>query len=174
MAKTMIQPLVYVDACVYIDLITRNIQTSKESGEQRWHVAKKVFDAVNGDQVRLASSSLIEAEVCCNGPARKGNERVRSLVGGWFTARSTVWTEVDRHLAREAVRIMNEHRHKASGEKKMSAADALHLAAAVRLQCDYFMTHDEGFPLGHKFEGLQVIRPQVVWPEQLFAQASGG
>lgn len=174
MAKAMIQPLVYVDACVYLDLIIRNSQTDKESDEQRWRVAKKVFDAVNGDQVRLASSSLIEAEVCCNGSARRESERVRHLIRGWFTARSTVWTEVDRHLAREAVRIMNEHRQKAAGKTKMSAADALHLAAAARLQCDYFMTQDEGFPIGHKIEGLQVIRPQVVWPEQLFAQASGG
>ena len=169
----MIQPLVYVDACVYLDLITRNSQADKETVNQRWHIAKKVFDAVDGDQVRLASSSLIEAEVCCNGSARGESERIRDLVRGWFTARSTVWTEVDRHLAREAVRIMNEHRKKAAGEKKMSAADALHLAAAARLQCDYFMTQDEGFPIGHKIEGLQVIRPQVVWPEQLFGQASG-
>ena len=55
----------------------------------------------------------------------------------------------------------------------MSAADTLHLAAAVRLNADYFMTHDKGFPIGHNVEGVQVIRPGVVWQESLLKQASG-
>ena len=50
----------------------------------------------------------------------------------------------------------------------MSAADAIHLAAAIRGRCSYFMTHDEGFPLSQVIEGVDVRRPSVVWPETLF------
>lgn len=56
--------------------------------------------------------------------------------------------------------------------KKMGAADALHLAAAVRLGCDFLMTHDGGFPHGHAVHGVQVIRPQIVWQETLWSSES--
>jgi hypothetical protein len=48
---------------------------------------------------------------------------------------------------------------------------ALHLAAAVRLGCDYFVAQDRGFPLGHEIEGMKLVRPQVIWQEDLFEAA---
>ena len=67
---------------------------------------------------------------------------------------------------------MAEHRDKASGRKKMGATDALHLAAAIRLGATHLMTQDDGFPLGHEIEGVEVIRPAVVWQEQLDLEGS--
>ena len=168
----VVQPLVYVDACVYIDLVMKNGAKHAETGEERWKSAAAVFDAVNENDIRLASSSLVEAEVGCNGEARKDKQHIRDLLSGWFTARSTEWVEMDRSLAREAIHLTNLWQGKGDG-KKMSAADTLHLAAAVRLNADYFMTHDKGFPIGHNVEGVQVIRPGVVWQESLLKQASG-
>jgi predicted nucleic acid-binding protein len=52
----------------------------------------------------------------------------------------------------------------------MKSADAIHLASAIRMDCHYFMTHDQGFPIGHTTEGVQVVRPQPVWQESLFEQ----
>lgn len=168
-----VQPLLYVDSCVYLDLVMRNEDTHADTGEERWRSAKAVFDAVNENDVRLASSSLVEAEVCCNGESRKDKKRIRELVSGWFTARSTAWVEIDRYLAREAVRITNVWQGKGEGDKRMSAADALHLAAALRLGADYFMTHDRGFPIGHRVDGMFVTRPDVVWQESLLKHAAG-
>lgn len=173
MPKTkIVQPTVYVDSCVYIDLITKNKDTHADTGEARWKSAQALFDAVNENDIILASSSLVEAEVGCNGEARKDKQHIRDLLSGWFTARSTEWVEIDRYLAREAIRLTNTWQGKGDG-KKMSAADALHLAAAIRLDADYFMTHDKGFPIGQNVEGVQVVRPDVVWQESLLKQASG-
>lgn len=168
--KAASPPLVYVDSCVYLDLVMRNRDPHADTGEERWRSAKVVFDAVNSDEIVLASSALVEAEVCCNGDARSGKQRVRDLLTGWFTAPSTAWVEIDRYLAREAVRLTDIWQGR--GEKRLGSADALHLAAALRLGADFFMTHDRGFPLGQRVDGMNVMRPDVVWQESLWNDAA--
>lgn len=159
---------IYVDTSVYIDLLTRNTDAHKDTGEPRWQVAKALFDAVNDDRVTLATSSLIDAEVSCAGAVRDGGPAVVAQVRGWFTAASTEWTDVDRFLARDAGQLAKAwHAKRANTKKRLGGADAIHLAAAVRLGCDYLMTHDEGFPLGHTVSEVQVMRPTIVWPEHL-------
>lgn len=166
-------PLIYADTCVYLDLLTMNKEPHKESGEARWLSAKQLFDAVNDDRVRLAASPLLDAEVACAGAVRDGRGAVLQLVRGWFDAEATVWTEVDRHLARQAGQLAKGwHQHRAERTKRLGGADATHLAAAVRMGCDYLMTHDEGFPIGQTVSGVQVIRPRVVWIEHLLDQAA--
>lgn len=165
-------PLVYVDSDVYIDLLQRNEDTHADTGEPRWVAARAVFDAVKDGRVRLAASALTEAEVCCNGEARRDSEKVRELVRGWFTAPSTAWIDVDRFLAREAAAIAARWHTAVDG--KFGSGDALHLAAAVRLGCDYLMSHDKGFPHGQTVDGVRILRPQQVWPESLLDIAAGG
>jgi predicted nucleic acid-binding protein len=166
-------PLIYVDACVYLDIVTRNEEIDPTTGEARWRSARSVFDAAGSGQVRLAASPLLEAEVLCNGNSLKDSDRVRRLLRGWFTAESTAWTEIDRFLAREAVQIMRKFGHlRFNGAKKLGSADALHLAAAVRLNCDYFFTQDSGYPLNHRVEEVKVLSPQVVWQPSLFDRSA--
>lgn len=167
-------PLIFPDSSVYIDLVTENRTPHKDTGEERWKSAKELFDAVNSNRVRLAASALVQAEVCCNGEVRLGAERVRKLLDGWFTAPSTIWTDLDRFVAREAARLADEHADKRENRKRTFAGgDATHLAAAIRLGCGYLMTHDEGFPIGHTIEGVEVLRPRQVWTPQLFDEAAG-
>ena len=167
------RPLVYVDSCVYVDLVMRNGDLHADTGEERWRSAKAVFDAVNENDIRLASSPLVEAEVCCNGEARKDKQRIRDLLAGWFTSRSTEWVEVDRYLAREAVRLTTIWQGHGEGVNRLSAADALHLAAALRLGADYLMTHDRAFPIGQRIDGKTLVtRAEVVWQESLLRHAS--
>lgn len=161
-------PLIYLDSCVYLDVVVKNKEPDKDSGEPRWQVAAEVFRAISADRARLAASALIEAEVCCNGQARQGDEGVRELLRGWFTAPATLWTDVDRFLAREATKLSTEHSdRRANRQRTFGGADATHLAAAIRLGCAFLFTHDEGFPLGHTIEGVTVMRPAPVWPANL-------
>ena len=161
-------PKVYVDTCVYIDLLTKNGDLHMDSQEPRWKIAKALFDAVNDDRVTLAASALIEAEVQCVGAVRNGTQAVLNKVRGWFTAESTIWTDVDRLLAQDAASLARMwHPQRADKDKKLGGADATHLAAAVRLGCDYLMTHDGGYPIGHKVQGVQVVRPKEVWNRHL-------
>jgi predicted nucleic acid-binding protein len=163
-------PLVYPDTCVYIDLITRNRDQHKDTGEQRWVIAQKLFDAVDRGAVRLAASPLIEAEVLCNGKTHERKERsehVAKRLHTWFTSPETLWVDIDRFIAREAARLSHQYGHLREGDRTFSAADAIHLAAAIRADCDYLMTHDTGYPK-QIIEGVRVQRPAVVWAETLF------
>ena len=56
-------PRIYVDTCVYLDLVTQEQTPHPDTGEPRWKSAKALFDAVNDDRVVLAASALIEALV---------------------------------------------------------------------------------------------------------------
>jgi predicted nucleic acid-binding protein len=60
-----------------------------------------------------------------------------------------------------------------AGEKAFKSADALHLAAAQRARCQFFMTHDEGFPIGQVIDGFQITRPKIVWQETLLDHIEG-
>lgn len=123
---------------------------------------------MNDDRVVLAASALIEAEVQCVGAVRDGTDPILEQVRGWFTAEATQWTDVDRFLAREAARLARSwHDRRADAKRRMGGADATHPAAAIRLGCDYLMTNDGGFPIGHNVEDVQVTRPAEVWPKHL-------
>jgi predicted nucleic acid-binding protein len=162
-------PIIYVDTCVYIDLLTHNETPHPELGEPRWKIAKKLFDAVNNDRITLAASALVEVEVCGLGPVRDGAEKVIEMVRGWFDANATLWTDVDRPLARDSAGLAREwHSKRANNTKQLRGPDATHLAAALRLGCDYLMTHDEGFPLGQTVKSVKVQRPTQVWTPDLF------
>lgn len=161
-------PRIYVDTCVYLDLVTQEQTPHPDTGEPRWKSAKALFDAVNDDRVVLAASALIEAEVLCVPAVRDQAQEAMDQIRGWFTAEATLWTDVDRFLSRDAVRLAGQwHDKRADTSKRLGGADATHLAAAVRLGCDYLMTTDGGFPLGHEVEGVKVQRPEIVWPEHL-------
>jgi predicted nucleic acid-binding protein len=161
-------PRIYVDTCVYLDLLTKNAEPHQDTGEPRWVSAKALFDAVNDDRVVLGASALIEAEVLCVPAVREGAQGTMDHIRGWFTAEATAWTDVDRFLAREAARLAGAwHVKRANPRKRLGGADAVHLAAAVRLGCDYLMTNDGGFPIGHEVQGVRVLRPTIVWPEHL-------
>jgi predicted nucleic acid-binding protein len=167
-------PLVYIDSCVYLDLIVRSQDLHPDTGEERGKGARSLFQAVDDGRIRLAASSLVQAEVGCNGHARRDKPRILELLEGWWTSPETAWREVDRYITREAVRLTEAwHTVHEPGRRGMGSADAIHLATAVDLGCSYFLTHDGGFPLGHKVEGVQVQRPEVVWQESLLDHASG-
>lgn len=160
-------PLIYVDTCVYVDLLTMRTALHPDTQEPRWMSAKALFDAVNDGRVRLAASSLVDAEVCCFSRIRDHQE-VHDKARGWFDAPSTRYAEVDRFLARDAARISKALAQRFPHAKQPNPADAVHMAVAVRLGCDYLMTHDEGFPLGHKVDDLVVQRPETVWQLTVF------
>ncbi|MEU9884852.1 PIN domain-containing protein [Sphaerisporangium sp. NPDC051017] len=166
-------PLLYVDSDVYLDLVTRNEVLNKATKVARWESARVVFEAVAAGHARLAASPLIEAEVMVNGATlerSKSSKRVAELLATWFASPRTLWVDIDRFLVRDAVRLREEYGKSHVGPKPFKSADALHLAAALRARAHYFMTHDEGFPIGTVIDGVEVIRPAVVWQETLFLQ----
>jgi len=70
------------------------------------------------------------------------------------------WAEVDLIISRDARALSWKHGIK-------SGADAVHLATAVRLRADVFMSRNGGFPYGQKIEATLVTEPKVVWTPTL-------
>lgn len=160
---------IYADTCVYLDLIVKNLVPHPDTQEPRWVAAKALFDAVNDNRVVLAASALTDAELRCVAAIKDHSGRVMAQVQGWLAAEDTQWVDLDRTLAREAERLTKEwHVRRADPAKRLRTADAIHLAAAARLKCDYLMTHDDGFPIGHEVEGVRVVRPMRLWEKTLF------
>ena len=167
-AKSVTPLVIYVDSCVFIDLLTEDTTPHPETGEPRWKSAKALLDAVNDSRVVLGTSALVDAEVGRFATLRDDGDTFLKKVRGWFDAPDTRYAEVDRILARDAARLAKQWRTFAKPGKKMKGYDAVHLAASVRLKCDYLMTGDGGFPVGQTVDGVKVRYAEVVWPQTIF------
>jgi predicted nucleic acid-binding protein len=160
-------PLIYVDTCVWVDLLAKRDAAHPDTGEPRWKSAKALFDAIDDGRVILGASSLLDAEVGCFSLVRDAGQDVNDKVRGWLDAPTTKYTDVDRFLARDAVRLSKILKHENPEARQPQAADAVHVAAAIRLGCGYLMTHDGGFPIGKTVDGVIIVRPQIVWEATL-------
>ncbi|OBB33067.1 hypothetical protein A5792_11605 [Mycolicibacterium peregrinum] len=169
-AKQVASPVIYVDTCVFLDVLTEEKTPHPETAEPRWKSAKALLDAVGDGRVVLATSSLVDAEVGSFATLRDDGPGFLDKVRAWFDAPppGTRYTEVDRVIARDAERLQRAWRQYAAPGKKMNGADAVHLAASVRLKCDYLMTGDGGFPVGQTIDGVKVRYAEVVWPQTIF------
>ncbi len=139
-------PRLYADACIFLNVLLQ------ETG--RWRPSLKILRAAQRGDVRLVASRLLAVEV---GRWRAGQERldVDGFVLGYLEQVAVEWAEVDLLVAREARRLSWDH--------KLRTADATHLATAVRLDCDYFMSNDGDFPHGSTLGRTQVTEPTTVW-----------
>lgn len=77
--------------------------------------------------------------------------RVDLMVDAFFHHKFIHWVEVDLPVAR--------HARKLSRLRGLRGPDAIHIASAIRAKCQYLMTWDKGFPLGHEVEGVLVRQP---------------
>lgn len=157
-------PIVFVDSDVIMDWLHNRPDAHADTGEPRNKSAQALIGAVLDMRVVLATSTLIEAEVSCNGFTRAIDKEAKRRLGEFFDAPDTLRVEVDRFLTRKAISLAEVH--------GLRGADALHLAAAIRVGSEYLMTHDAAFPLGKTVEGVEVTRPRIVWPESLFDEAA--
>jgi predicted nucleic acid-binding protein len=160
-------PSIYVDSSVIIDFVSDEAQLNPKTGEPRWKDAKALLDAVDDGRVILATSAMVDAELGAHALIRDGDQSVQDMVRGWLDHPDTKYLEIDRFLARDANRLCRTWHRYAAKNGKLSGADALHLAAAIRLDSDYLITQDGDFPLGQTVEGVEVTRPHVVWEPTL-------
>lgn len=148
-------PLVYVDACILLEGLQQT--------HGRWRDSFKVLQAAERKDIRLVASRLLAAEVGrFRGDASRA--RVDQLVIKYLDGVNTQWVEVDLLIAQQARDLSWQFGIK-------SGADAVHLATAVRLKADYFMSRDGGFPYGQMVESTSVINPSIVWTPTLMDTA---
>jgi hypothetical protein len=148
-------PLVYADACVFLEVLQRV--------HGKWRDSFKVLQAAERQDIQLIASRLLAAEVGrFRGDASK--TRVDQLVLQYLDSVDTQWVEVDLLIAQQARNLSWQFGIK-------SGADAVHLATAVRMHADYFMSRDGGFPFGQAIESTTVTIPSIVWTPNLMDAA---
>lgn len=145
-------PLIYADACVFLEVLQQT--------HGRWRDSLKVLLAAERGDIQVVASRLLAVEVGrFRGDASKS--KVDELVLKYLENVDTQWAEVDLLISRQARELSWQF-------GITSGADAIHLATAVRLRANYFMSRDGGFPYGQTIESTRVINPQVVWTPSLF------
>ncbi|WP_349268681.1 type II toxin-antitoxin system VapC family toxin [Mycolicibacterium parafortuitum] len=165
--------MIYVDTCVFLDMLFTRTKPHPATGEPRWKSAKALFEAIYDGRVHLATSALVETELGCFADVRDGGSEIHDKVRSYLDAPppSTLYVEVDRSLARDAVRLSRMLHQQDPEAKQLKSLDAVHMAAAVRLHANYLMTQDGAFPIGHTVEGVDVRWTEIVWPAGLWDES---
>ncbi|WP_433793288.1 type II toxin-antitoxin system VapC family toxin [Actinoplanes sp. CA-252034] len=147
MPKSASGPKVYVDTCIYINVIKR------EPG--LWADSLKVLLAAERGDIRLVASTLLLAEIgSWNGTVDPISRD--QILSGYLENLPVEWAELDLFTTHEARTLCDRYR--------MRGADAVHLATAIRRKADYLVTRDKGFPTGPvPGTNLQVTPPITLW-----------
>lgn len=163
------RPVIYCDTSVWIDLLLDEQQANPQTGNPRGQDALRLFQAYTDGRAVLATSGLVKAELFCaksSGPAAHARS---DDIGAWLDSPATRWVDIDRFLGDDAADLhASVHPSRHNSKKRMGGADAIHLAAAVRLRANYLFTQDQGFPIGEQVEGVEVCFPDLLWPPNLF------
>ena len=165
----MIEPLVYVDACIFLNVIRRE--------PELWPDSLKILLAAHRGDIRLVASTLLLVEL--NGEKRSASAAFRAerdkVIQQYLDALEVEWVEVDHITARDTRKIAEQH--------GLLGADAAHLATAVRRNAEYFISRDAQFPYGATVGSrTKVVKPTILWnptvddvtvDQQAAAEASG-
>ncbi len=144
-------PLVYLDTSVWLLSI---------AGQDGHAVTDSILLAAAEGRIDVLASWLVRAEVQ-TAAAPSVPDDVKEAVAALLDNEGVRWVAVDRFVAQDAVALSQ------ALPKPLAGADAVHLATAVRHQCDYLMALDGKFPFGDQVKGVQVMKPAPVWAVDL-------
>lgn len=135
----MSKPRIYIDACPIIDLVKHRLQMQSEDDRQRdaWFT-DRLIQAAKQQKVELFTSTLTIAECTHVKDEQKDKEAQPFFLGllasgksGFALVQSTVT------IAENARNLRWIH------GLALKGADAIHVAAAIAMKCDEFITTDE-------------------------------
>lgn len=143
-------PLVYLDSCIFLHVIKDEPGFGPEA-------LRMLLAAERGD-IRLVASTLVLVEVASWKGDVTTSERDK-VIDKYLSNAPVDWYELDAFVAEKARALCDHH--------KMRGADATHLATAVRAKADYLVSTDTRFPYGEKINGVEIIKPTILWTPTL-------
>ena len=136
---------VAIDSCTIISHLINN-QPKHSAGLQ------SLFHEVDQEKVALLGSVVLLTEVLGGGfndpPDLAKENQIRAILEN---PKVITLAQVTRQVAIAARDLRPMY--------KLKVADSLHLATAIFVSADFFMTVDEDFPIGHVVRGVKVVHP---------------
>lgn len=166
----MSKPKVYVDSCPVIDLVKFRLEMSASDDRQReaWFM-DRMIQAAQRKMVELFTSTLTIAECTHVNDPKKDKEAQPFFLGLLASGKSGF------AMVQPTVSIANNARNlRWIHDVSLKGADAIHVASAIAMGCDEFITNDNQFLVQNAATlaklNLRVCRPsetRVLPPEFL-------
>lgn len=163
MAKQYTKP--YLDSNIYIWTIVgpQGDETEKP------HISAEILELAEKGAFQVYASTFIEAEVVKDPHSPPLNENQEETISRFFDRNFFVWLEVDRLIAQKARQLVREGNWK--------PPDAIHVATALRAECDALLTWDEPLRRDQEcltVEGMDICVPHTAgWQTSLTEPALG-
>lgn len=134
------KPRVYIDACYYIDVAKGHDKVKQENpGREQdlWWIQTLLTAAINGD-VEIVASTLLIAE-CQHAGEKPVPEETKNTFRRLLTAGQVLLVAPDVFIAERARDL-----RWVDGIECGGGADALHVATALEMRCEEFLTTNTG------------------------------
>jgi len=129
------KPRVYMDSCCFIELALHSIGDNEPGRENDiWHLTQ-LLNAAHDGEIEVLTSILSVAE--CTHARGIVTEDVKTLFKRFLTSGQYLFLIQDTILVAERARNLRWVHNLSFG-----GADSIHLASAMELRCDEFLTFD--------------------------------
>ncbi|MGD0141002.1 MAG: type II toxin-antitoxin system VapC family toxin, partial [Tepidisphaeraceae bacterium] len=133
------KPRVYWDSCIFIHAFKRT--------PSHWETIVAIEKQAKSGELDIFVSALVIAEVVNSKAHGKMNDADVRAIGRYFRNKYIKVVPVDRPVASSAADIVRNH--------DLKPPDAVHVATAIRTQCQVFYTYDgegsaQGLPLNKR------------------------
>lgn len=154
-------PVVFLDSCVYISHIKgeANVEPLGE-GKPRSQICTELFQQISRGDLVLAASPLVVVEALAYHPQSDGGVSVVRKLKNLVHDSRTRYVEISSEIAELCLDLgKNEF---ASVQRRPKGSDLIHLASAILLRSDYFMTFDANAIDYGRVRNVEVAYPHPV------------
>ena len=129
------KPKVYMDSCCFIELALQAVGRNDADRENDLWFLKELLNAASDEEIEVLTSTLTIAE--CSHAKGDISDDVKSLFKRFLTSGRYVFLVQDSVLVAEKARNLRWVHSLVFG-----GADSVHIASAMELKCDEFLTWD--------------------------------
>ena len=159
----MKKPSVYIDSCCFIEMACHLVKTHKQEREDDIPFLKQILQGAFEGTIEAYTSTLSIAECQCaynaKHDARLLTDEIKKLFKDILTSGQFIVLIQDSVLVGERARNLYWVH-----DLGFSGADAVHIASAMEMKCDEFLTFDGRGPIKRKEEletlALTAMRPR--------------
>lgn len=140
----------YLDSSVFIAWIKGEKVTEDGKEVDRGDIASHILEDAQKGRYSVYCSTFVAAEVIKDRNRPKLTDAELQTIDNYFQHEFIIWVDLDLSLALEARALARAH--------SLKPPDAVHLASAIRADCDYLLRWDAKWAAG-TYGGVEVRDP---------------